>query len=58
MQVNGSTFGSDQGIRPDTTIEALSQRHEAEHQVLEQRYQKARGTGQTQLPPKGKAGKG
>jgi acetyl-CoA acyltransferase len=25
MQVNGSTFVSDQGIRPDTTIEALSQ---------------------------------
>ena len=25
MQVNGSTFVADQGIRPDTTIEALSQ---------------------------------
>ena len=25
MQINGSTCGTDQGIRPDTTIEALSQ---------------------------------
>ena len=25
MQVSGSIYGSDQGIRPDTTIEALSQ---------------------------------
>src|SRR5207248_4023983 len=25
MKVNGSTYVSDQGIRPDTTIEALSQ---------------------------------
>jgi hypothetical protein len=35
------------------SVEALSLRHDAEHQELEQRYQKARASGQDHLPPKG-----